>query len=52
MKTKKSNIKTQLDSILSKIVIPKKSAGEGNASRALYKMRYGSDWRKYYPVVK
>ena len=52
MKAKKSNIKSQIDSILNKIVISKKSTGEGNASMALYKMRYGSDWRKYYPVVK
>jgi len=51
MKTSKTSKKSKLESILSKIIIPKKSAGKGNASKALYKMRYGSDWKKYYPTV-
>jgi hypothetical protein len=52
MKTNKTVQKSHLDSIIRKIVLPKESTGKGNASIALYKMRYGSDWKKYYPVVK
>ena len=51
MKTIISRKKSKLESILSKIIIPRKSAGKGNASKTLYKMRYGSDWKKYFPTV-
>lgn len=44
--------KKNIDSLLKRILISKSSTGQGNASKELYKMRYGSDWKKFYPATK
>lgn len=50
--TKKKNNKKAIDSILKRILIMKSSTGQGNASKELYKMRYGSEWKKFYPAAE
>lgn len=52
MGTKKNKNLSFIDRILKNVVIPKKHSGKGNATKILFKMRYGSDWKKYYPLSK
>lgn len=52
MASKNTKTKETIDRILKKILITKNSSGQGNASKELYKMRYGGDWKKFYPAVK
>jgi len=49
---KRKKTTTRIQAILREIVIPKRSSGKGNASTALYKMRYGSSWKRYYPLAR
>ena len=39
----------QIKKILESIILSKKEAGKGKSSKVLYKMRYGDQWKNFYP---
>jgi len=49
MKVKKSIIDKKIKDILASIVLTKKDGNMKDSTTELYKMRYGSEWKKYYP---
>ncbi len=51
-KKKRKKTTARIQAILKEIIIPKQSSGKGNASTTLYKMRYGSEWKRYYPLAR
>ncbi len=46
----KKDTQKRIRKIIDNLVINKKEGANKNTSKELYRMRYGSDWQRYYPA--